>query len=151
MGISKADCAVIAMIVVSFAFSALLYPQLPENIQSHWNADGVADGFSDKSMIFMIPVLLVVFLALFVAIPKIDPMKNNIKKFYAYFEGLKFLISLFLFYVFVLVTAWNLGYAFSMILALVPAFAALFFYIGIMNRPYVEEEKRKKRNYRVGI
>lgn len=144
MAIGKADCAVLALIIISFAIGAYLYPQLPEKIQSHWNADGIADGFSDKSFIFMMPLLLVVFLALFIAIPKIDPMKSNIRKFYSYFEGLKILISLFLFYIFLLMIIWNLGYAFSIILALVPAFALLFYYIGIMM-------EKTEQNWFVGI
>jgi uncharacterized membrane protein len=73
-----------------------------------------------------------------------DPLKKNIEKFLKYYDNLVNLILLFLFYVYMLTIAWNLGYRFNFILWLVPAFSVLFYFVGVVT-------ENTKRNYTVGI
>ncbi len=135
----------LALIVLGFASAAYYYPQLPENMISHWGAQGEPNGYMPKAIaLFLMPVLSLIFLGLFFVIPRIDPLKHNIKKFYGLYEGMIVLIVAFLLYIHVLMIVWNLGFAFPMMLALPPALGVLFFYMGIMI-------KHSKRNYSVGI
>jgi uncharacterized membrane protein len=90
------------------------------------------------------PVLSVFLFLLFTAIPKIDPLKQNIAKFRKYFDSFVVVVILFLFYLHLLTITWNLGFTFNIIQALLPAFAALFFYVGVLL-------EKSKRNWFIGI
>ena len=44
----RRDIVSLALIVTAFAFSAALYPRLPERLPTHWNIQGQPDGFTGK-------------------------------------------------------------------------------------------------------
>lgn len=135
----------VAVILISAAIGIWLYPQLPDPVASHWNINGEADGFMPRFWgVFLMPIISVLLLALFIAVPAIDPLKANIQKFRGYFDGFIALLMLFLFYISLLVIFWNLGARFNMIQALSPAFAALFFFCGIL-------VSHAERNWFIGI
>ena len=90
------------------------------------------------------PIISLVMVLLFLLIPKIDPLKENIQKFRKYFDRFIVLIILFLLYIYLLAIFWNLGKRFNMIYTMVPALAVLFYYIGIM-------VENAKRNWFIGI
>ncbi|HLC67878.1 MAG TPA: SdpI family protein [archaeon] len=133
------------IILTAFAASVYLYPQMPDKIAAHWNINGDADGYMDKTTALSImPLIAVGMLALFVVVPRIDPKKRNIGKFRAYFDGFVVLLLGFLLYVHALVIAWNLGINFSMAQMLAPAVGVLFYYVGVLT-------SHSKRNYSIGI
>ncbi len=90
------------------------------------------------------PFISVALFLLFIAIPKIDPLKRNIEKFMKYYERFVALIILFLFYLYLLTLLWSFGFRFNIIQALVPAFGILFYYSGIL-------VENAKRNWFIGI
>jgi len=90
------------------------------------------------------PLMSLGLLLLFLVIPKIDPLKQNIEKFRKYFDMFIVLMLGFLFYVYLLTIFWNLGIRFSMTLLMIPAMAALFYYCGILI-------ENAKRNWFIGI
>lgn len=133
------------IIAVSFVVSAYFYPQFPDRIASHWNYQGQVDGYMQKFWgLFLMPIISVIMLLMFLAIPKIDPLKENIKKFRKYFDWFIILIFLFLLYTHVLTVIWNAGRIFNMSFAMVPAMGLLFFYAGILI-------ENAKRNFFIGI
>ena len=133
------------LIAACFVAGAILYPQLPQTIASHWNSVGEVDGFMSKFWgIFLLPFLLLVLYLIYLAIPKIDPMKANIASFRSYYNGLWFLIFLFLVYIYILSLFWNLGYRFNFATAIIPAFAIFWSVLGMLL-------KKSKRNWFVGI
>ncbi|MEE9406223.1 MAG: SdpI family protein [Candidatus Aenigmarchaeota archaeon] len=137
--------AVLAILIISLAIAAYAYPQVPDNVPSHWNAAGDVDGYMDRFWgLFLFPIILIPLILLFIAIPRIDPLKKNVAKFRAYFDGFIVIFAVFMFYVQLLTTAWALGYTFNMMVALMPAFAMLFFYCGILM-------EKSKRNWFIGI
>jgi len=141
----KSYLIVSVIILFSFAVGAYFYPQLPEKMASHWNAQGEVDDYMSKFWgTFLTPVILLTMFLLFILIPKIDPLKENIEKFRKYFDAFIVLISVFLFYLFLLVIIWNLGKTFNFTVFLVPAFGILFYYAGIL-------VENAKRNWFVGI
>lgn len=118
------------LIIASFAMSLYFYSQMPDTMAFHWDSSGKPDGYSGKNTgLFFIPGLASVLFAFFIAIPRIDPKKNNIEKSGKY-HILVSAITAFLLYIHALVISWNIGFQFSMVQALVPGFGALFWVIG---------------------
>jgi uncharacterized membrane protein len=135
----------LGIVILSFAIAVYLYPMMPDRVASHWNAQGQVDGYTDKFWgLFIMPLVSIALLLLFVAIPRIDPLKENIQKFRKTFDIFVILVLLFLLYLFSLTIIWNFGTKFNMIWALVPAFVGLFYYVGIL-------VENAKRNWFIGI
>lgn len=145
IALRKSTLAMLAMIVLAFALGALLYPRMPEQMASHWNAAGEVGGYLPKFWgLFLMPLISLAFVGLFLLIPRIDPLKKNIAKFRDYFDNFVVLITAFLFYLYVISLAWNLGQRFQIIQLLAPAFAVVFYYAGVLC-------SKAKRNWFIGI
>jgi len=141
----KSEIIILGIILFSFAMGLYFYPQMPERVASHWNAQGQVDGYMSKFWgLFLIPFISVGILLFFILIPKIDPLKKNIEKFRKYFDGFIVLIIVFLFYIYLLTILWNIGIRFDMGQFLVPALGILFYYAGIL-------VENAKRNWFIGI
>jgi len=141
----KSELIIVVIILLSFAVGIHYYPQMPDRIASHWNAQGQVDGYMSKFWgLFLMPIISVGLLLLFILIPRIDPLKSNIQQFRKYFDGFVVLIMVFLFYLYLLTIFWNSGNRFNMIAFLSPAFAILFYYSGILI-------ENTKRNWFIGI
>lgn len=142
---NKATLVLILIIVFSFALSAYFYPKLPSQIATHWNLSGEADGYSSKAFgLFLIPVLLVVLFTIFMFIPRIDPLRENVKKFWNEFVLFIAILFFFMLYLQLLLIQWNRGVEFDFVRFLTPAFSVLFFYIGVLL-------EKSKRNWFIGI
>jgi uncharacterized membrane protein len=143
---NKITNVILLLIVVgAFIIGAVVYPQLPERIASHWGADGQANGYMGKFWgIFLLPLIMLGMLVLYFVILLIDPLKNNIQSFRKYYNYLWIVLEVFMLYVFALTIAWNFGYRFNFTTAIVPATAVLFFFMGSFL-------KNIKRNWFVGI
>lgn len=146
MNLMKASkIIIIGIILFSFALAIYLYPQMPDKIASHWNAQGQIDGYMSKFWgLFLMPFISLAMFLLFLLIPKIDPLKENIAKFRKYFDWFIALLILFLFYLYLLTIGWSKGIKFNMIQALMPAFALLFYYAGVLI-------SKAQRNWFIGI
>lgn len=141
----KSEIVALAMILISFAIGTYLYPQMPDQLASHWNAQGQVDGYTSKAIgLFLMPAASLGMLLLFVLVPKIDPLRKNIKKFRKYYDGFIVIMIAFMFYLYVLTIAWNFGIEFDMVYSLIPAFTAIFYYSGILI-------ENAKRNWFIGI
>lgn len=62
-------------------FCAWLYPDLPASIPTHWNSDGVADGFSPRLGIFVYSALMLAAIAAWRALPSLSPQRFTIDAF----------------------------------------------------------------------
>ena len=141
----KSELIIFGIIILSFAISVYYYPQMPEKVASHWNAEGQVNGYMSKFWgLFLMPIISVGLLLLFILIPRIDPLKSNIQQFRKYYDRFVVLIMVFLLYIYLLTIFWNSGYTFNMITFLSPAFAILFYYSGILI-------ENAKRNWFIGI
>jgi len=135
----------LSLIALSIALSIYLYPLMPDRMASHWNFRSDADGYSPKAFaLFVMPAVSIILLGFFLLIPYIDPLKKNIAEFREYYDGFILLFIAFLFYLYLLTIAWNLSYAFNISQALSPAYAALFYYLGVL-------VGKAKRNWFIGI
>ena len=141
----KSEIIILVIIILSFAVGIYLYPQMPERMASHWNAQDQVDGYMSRFWgLFLMPIMSVGLWALFVLIPKIDPLKENIERFRKYFDGFMVLMIAFLFYIYLLTASWNVGIRFNMGRLIMPALGILFYYIGILL-------EHTKRNWFIGI
>ncbi len=141
----KSKTIILGIIILSFVIGAYFYPQMPDKVASHWNVQGEVDGYMSKFWgLFLMPIVSIGLLLLFILIPKIDPLKENIEKFRKYFDDFMVLMIIFLFYIYVLTLAWNIGLRFDMGQAIIPAMGLLFYYVGTLLT-------NTKRNWFIGI
>ena len=133
------------IIFASFAIGIYLYPQMPATMASHWNSEGVADGYMSRFwVLFLMPLMTGGLFLLMLAVPKIDPLKRNVEKFRKYYDRFIVIFVSFMFYIYVLTILWSLSYRFNMGALICPAIGALFFYVGVL-------VKNAKRNWFIGI
>ncbi|MEM0204419.1 MAG: SdpI family protein [Nitrososphaerota archaeon] len=145
MSIRKSEIIVLALIVLSFCVSVCLYPWIPEKVASHWNIKGEVDGYLPKFWgLFLVPFVFTVIALLLIAIPRIDPLKENIEAFRKYYDGFLILFSIFLLSVHLQVMLWNIGVQVSPTVTISISIGLLFFYIGILCT-------NSKRNWFIGI
>jgi len=143
--LGRYEKAAAGIVLLSILIGIVLYPSMPELMASHWNAAGQVDGYMSKFWgLFLMPIISAILLGLFIAIPMIDPLAKNIKKFRKQFDMFVLLMMMFMLYIYILTIGWNFGVKFGMTQALAPALALLFYYMGAM----MEESKR---NWFIGI
>ena len=134
-----------SIVLFMFAIGAYLYPQLPDEVPTHWNDAGEVDGYMPKFWgIFLLPIMTFAILLMFMVIPRVDPKKINLEKFMSYYEGMVIVFTGFMFYIFTLILMFSMGYVFNMFYAILPGMGFLFIYIGFML-------ERAKQNWFVGI
>ncbi len=142
---NKYSIAMAFIVLLSFAIGIYLYPQMPELMPSHWNGRGDVDGYMPKFWgLFLMPLISLALLGLFLAIPRIDPLKANIQKFRKYFDRFILIILGFFLYIYILTILWAAGLTFQFIFAMVPAFSVLFYYAGVLT-------ENAKQNWFIGI
>lgn len=133
MKLNKSHIISLAIVLASFIIGIILYPYFPEKMAGHWNSAGEVDGYMSKFWgVFLMPVIGAIMYGLFLVVPRIDPRKENIEKFRNYFDNFIILFLFFLFYLYGLTLWWNLGNVFNMTMFLIPAFAVLFYYVGVL-------------------
>jgi uncharacterized membrane protein len=134
------------LLAIFFFISIYFYFHISSNlIVSHWNAQGQADGSMSKFWgLFLLPVATFAIALLLFFIPKIDPLKKNVRKFRNYYDGFILIFVLFMLLLQIQVILWNIGIQISMNLFMPIAFAILFFYTGILL-------EHSKRNWFIGI
>lgn len=131
--------------LISTTLSFYFYPFFPAEIASHWGVNGEVNGTMPKLLgVVIMPLLMVFLAALFVWLPKIDPLKENVAAFRREYNTLITIIIGFLFYINLLSLFWNAGYRFEMGAWIAPALGTLWFYIGVLL-------PRTKRNWFMGI
>lgn len=129
--IKKANTLILAVVLLSFVLAFYFYSLVPDQMASHWSSKGEVNGYMSKFWgLFLLPFILLGLYFIFIIIPKIDPLRENIEKFRKQYNILIFLILLFLFYVYLLTLFWNIGMIFNMNLVLSPAIGIFFYCIG---------------------
>ena len=74
--------AMVILVVAMYGVGGALYSRMPEQMASHWNAAGNADGYISRFWgVFLFPLISLGLLGLLLVIPKIDPLRANIRKF----------------------------------------------------------------------
>ncbi len=132
-------------IMLVLGVSLVLWPRLPDPIASHWNATGEVNGYMPRVWgVVLMPLLMLGMLGLFLLLPQIDPLRENLQPFRPVYNLFIFFLILFLCYIDLLTLLWNVGYQLAMDRALPPAISLLFLSIAYMLR-------HAPRNWFIGI
>ncbi len=81
------ECCSISLLCLMWLYVFKIYGELPETVSTHFNAQGIADGFSNKSTLWFIPIiatLLYVCLIILNKFPHLHKYKVNITETNAY-------------------------------------------------------------------
>jgi len=134
------------LIVAATLAGLLLWNKFPEQMASHWDINDQVNGYISRFWgVFMMPIVTLGMLLLFLVIPNIDPLKENIAQFRETFNLFITFIIGFMLYIHILTLLWNLGYTNVGIgKSMLPAMGLLFILIGSMLR-------KSKRNFFIGI
>ena len=145
MPVPKREIIILLIILVSIAVSLYAYPIVPEQMASHWNADGQVNGYMPKlTGLAIMPVIAIGMFFLFIVIPRIDPLRRNIAKFRMYFDNFIVLMLLFFLYLHVIMILASIGFAFNMMQVIAPALGVVFYYCGVLIG-------HAKKNWSIGI
>ena len=145
MRLPKGRAIIAGILILTFAIPLVAYPVMPDRMASHWGASGEVNGYLPKILgLFIVPVISAALTLLFLVIPRIDPLRENIGKFMNAYERFVITILAFLLYVFLLTILWNTGMRFNITQLLSPAFGVLFYACGVLIG-------KAKRNWFIGI
>ncbi|MFH1063667.1 MAG: SdpI family protein [Candidatus Woesearchaeota archaeon] len=141
----KSEILIDTLLVLAVLLSIFFYPYLPAQMATHWDVHDNANGYMSKFWgAFLMPIVMIVLTAMFMLIPKIDPLKKNIDKFRDEFEDF---IAILLFFFLVLhlqVLLWNYGIRINPSSIVPFAVGMLFYFIGTLLQ-------KAKRNWFIGI
>jgi uncharacterized membrane protein len=142
---SRWEIIPIFIILAIMALAVFLYPQLPDQIPSHWNINGDIDAWSSKNFaVFFFPALIIAVYALMSGLVFLDPMRRNIESFSKTYFWMKTGIVTFLSFLYVATLLVGLGYEINVARMIVLGIAALFLLLGLA-MPGI------KKNYMIGI
>lgn len=142
---SRWEIIPIFIILAVMALAVFLYPQLPDQIPSHWNISGDIDAWASKNFaVFFFPALIIAVYALMSGLVYLDPMRKNIESFSFLYFWMKTGLVLFLSFIYAITLLVGMGYEINVARMIILGIAALFLLFGLV-MPGV------KRNYMVGI
>lgn len=125
--------AIVLVIILTGVITFAAYPAIPDIVPSHWNAAGVVDGTMPKMWgLTLIPLLMIGFTALFIVLPRVDPLRENYQKFQDYYDGFILVFTIFLFAIQIQIILWGLGIPISPNLLLPILMGTLFIYLGFL-------------------
>jgi uncharacterized membrane protein len=123
--------AIIAGLILMFTVSLVAYPQLPDTVVSHWDANGVPDASTGKLPgIGLVPVITLAMAGLLMFLPRIDPLKKNYAAFRDWYDGFILVFVIFMLVIQCQIILWSLGYPVSMNLVMPVLMGLLFLFIG---------------------
>jgi uncharacterized membrane protein len=141
----KSEIIMLVIIAMSFIFCAAVYPLLPERMATHWDAWGQANGYSGKTLgVFLMPAVMLAIALLFIAIPRIDPLKANIAEFRPYYGAFIIIMTLFMLSITFQIVLWNMGIRINPNILMSIGLGVLFYYTGVLL-------EKSKRNWSIGI
>ncbi len=145
MMLKKSAIATVVLILLAIAVSVFFAQQMPEQMATHWNADGEVNGYMPKfwALLFM-PVLMAMVAGLMYFFPTIDPLRKNVDKFREYYETFIAVLMGFLLLVHLQTVLWNAGTQIDPGITISLGLAVLMVYIGFMMG-------KAKRNWFIGI
>lgn len=111
----KTEALPIAIIVISWIASAYFFLHFPDRVPTHWGINGEINGWSGKAFgAFFLPALNTCLYLMFLALPYIDPKKENYKKFAPAYHVFKNVILVILFAIYLMSGFAGLGYRIDM-------------------------------------
>ena len=139
------EIIILVLIILFFVIGTYYYPGMPEQMASHWNASGEVNGYMSRFWgVFLLPIIFLGVALIFIAIPRIDPLKKNIRDFRKYFDIFIIIFFLFMLSVYLMMLLWNVGIEISPNIIMPIGIGILFFFAGVLI-------EHAKRNWSIGI
>ena len=128
---SAARRGAVGVVAAAVLVSVAVYPRLPEQMVTHWDATGEPNGWTGRFRgAFFLPALAAVLLPSMWYLPRIDPRHEAYDAFRPAYEWFVVGTLAFLLYVHALVLAVNLGVDIPLSRGLAPAVSALYYGVG---------------------
>lgn len=125
--------AIVLVLILTAVMTLVLYPVIPEVVASHWNTAGDQNGTLPKFWgLILIPILMYGFSAMLVVLPRIDPLRDNYRKFQDYYDGFILVFAAFLFIIQLQILLWGLGIHVSPNVTMPVIIGILFVYTGFL-------------------
>ena len=133
MCITRTELACIGIFLVICCVSAYFYPQMPEQMATHWDMYGQVNGYMPKlPALVLFPVILAAIATFFAVVPRVASLWANIEGFRKFLGGLAVLLSVFLSLVQYLTIMWNLGIKINPVIVILPMTIAMIGWIFFM-------------------
>lgn len=133
------------IIAVTILLGVLYAPQLPDQLVVGWEVDGTPKDTAGKTWALMfMPGVAIALLSLFLVLPRIDPLRENIRKFREYYNGFIVLMIGYILVFELLILGHNLGVVQNPEQFMLALLGPLFYYSGVLSR-------HAKRNWFIGI
>jgi len=135
----------LALVIITFILGVWAYGKLPEEVASHWNASGEADGYYSKLWgTFLFPAMTAFVYFIYLLIPKIAIKKESLESFRNNFDRFFSALFAFLIYMFAMTLWWNINGEFNFNRFLSVGFAFLVWEASVLIGS-------AKRNWFVGV
>ena len=134
----------LVLVIATFIIALFVHPILPDKIPIHWDASGVANGFSGRNGIFVIPIIFLIVTALLFILPLMEVFRDNMLKIYKQYYIFKIIFSVFFTLLFVFTLLPNFGYNINVAYAVIMMIALMFIGLGFIL-------PKLKRNFMFGI
>ena len=127
----RVNWLVLVLILSLYIFGAILYPQLPDMVPSHWNINGEVDGYTSKTAhVIGFPTLILGMYLLMTFAPFLDPKPESYKKFAGVFGGFRLILVVVLSVLYLATNLVALGFAISVGKITRAVIGAMLVYIG---------------------
>jgi len=125
----KTEAFPVVLLLVSFLSGWYFWQNFPAQVPTHWDINGVVNGYSSPLFAaFFMPILTLGLYLLFLVLPYLDPKKDRYTDFAGAYHGFKNLLVAFMFIMFILVGVSGLGYLVA-ISFWMPILMAIFFIV----------------------
>lgn len=93
----KSEWLLITIILAIWLISAIFYPQLPDQIPTHWNMAGEIDQWSSKAnAVLLFPGIITGIYLLFLAIPYLEPRRKHFLQSWGFYKMMKYAMVIYL-------------------------------------------------------
>ena len=141
----RRDWPLWTLILLLLASGVYFYPQLPEQVPSHWNVRGEVDGYSSRFFgAFGLPLVNLAIYVMMLVIPSLDPKKTSYERFARAYDVIRWSIIGVMALLHVVVLMAGLGYEVDAGRVVQPAVALMVILMG-------NQMGRVRHNYFVGI
>ena len=141
----KRELPLLLILLLQLIAAILIYPHMPDQIPTHWNARGEIDGYGSRVVgTLLFPALNAGAYLLFLFLPKIDPKKENYSKFDSSYLIIRYAVHLLFVFIFAITALASLGYPLNISKWIAGGVAVIFIILGnVMGRV--------RHNYFVGF
>ena len=135
----------VLVLALMFAYSIWLYPNLPEQVPTHWNWKGEVDGWSSKPFgAFFLPSMTVILWLVLLVLPWLSPRGFKVEAFRPIYNIIVLMMVVLMAYIHLVALQAALHPKLDMARALMGGILLLFAGIGALLG-------RVKRNFWVGV